>query len=299
MFKKTFVFFASLFLIFSMSVSANASSDNTIDSLSNKKDLVALGDSITSGYGLFDMLPSPKNDRVLNQRLVSKEAYPQLVGDALGYRVNNLAVSGFTSSELLQLVSNHSHYRTAIKNADLIILNIGGNDLLGYLINVDFSELNLIELIEALELRLMTYYFNLGFILSEIRQLNPTAPILHYGFYNPLYMGHAISEALGDEFLYFYGFLNQITLGINDTVLNGVMYDEFGDQKWNPVSGFLSYAEYFDDLFYVDAFLAFEMYAADENKANLFVDEVHPSIIGHQVLADITIQVLFTEVFIQ
>ncbi len=291
MLKKCFITFVSLLMAFSLSVSVSATS--SIQSNDNQtKSLVALGDSITSGYGLFQTLQNPINPNLLNQRLASRNAYPQLVGDALGYRVDNLAVSGWTSDDLLQVITFSNRHRLAIANADVIMLNIGGNDVLGYLINVDFSQFNLWDLLEEIEARLMIYYYNLGFILSEIRRLNPTVPILHYGFYNPLYEGHPLEPVLGDGFEDLYDLLNLITPSINDFVLNGVILDEYGNPVYNPVSGFLSYADFFEFLFYVDVFLAFEMHGFYHNKSDLFADEVHPSLLGHQLIAQITVAVL-------
>ena len=291
MLKKCFVTLVSFLMAFSLSINVSATSSIQSDDYQSKS-LVALGDSITSGYGLFQTLKNPVNPNILNQRLVSQNAYPQLVGDAIGYRVSNLAVSGWTSTDLLEMITFSNRYRTAIGKADVILLNIGGNDVLGYLINVDFAEFDLWELLEEIEARLLIYYYNLGFILKEIRQLNPTAPILQYGFYNPLYVGHPLEPVLGDGFEDLYDFLNFLIYAINDFVLNDIVYDEHGSPVYNPVSGFLSYAEFFDFLFYVDVFSAFETYGYYFRKSYLFADEVHPSQQGHQLLAEITLAAL-------
>ena len=240
-----------------------------------KQSLVALGNSITTGYGL---------ER--NLLRVSKNAYPQLLGDEMGYRVNNLAVSGWTSQDLLDTLQNKNRYRIAIKHADLITLNIGGNDVLGYLMEVDFEDPDLdpYDILEEVIERLIAYYYNLGFILQEIREINPEAPILYYGFYNPIDAAHPFSIAFG------YDNFNELIWEINNTIL--YVYDEVNLP--NPVGE--CYAEAFDYLYYVDALTAFETYVSTEgDKADLFVDEVHPSELGQELLYQAALAVLVEE----
>ena len=77
---------------------------------------VALGDSITVGYGLSD----------------DEEAFPEIIAEEYGYELKNLAESGATSGNLLNQLSE-SKTSAAVANADLITITIGGNDLMGAL----------------------------------------------------------------------------------------------------------------------------------------------------------------------
>ncbi len=74
---------------------------------------VALGDSIAAGYGLAD----------------GESSYVDLISEDLGARTTNLAVSGMTSTELLQMLSSGEHDEV-ISKADIITISIGSNDLL-------------------------------------------------------------------------------------------------------------------------------------------------------------------------
>jgi len=82
---------------------------------------VALGDSVPAGYGL----PSPLEN-----------SYPKLFSEMLKNDNNNvidinLAESGITTEELLNKLMNFSDDELSLlKTADLLTLNIGGNNLL-------------------------------------------------------------------------------------------------------------------------------------------------------------------------
>ena len=81
------------------------------------KSYVALGDSITTGYGLTD----EEND-----------SFAALVANENGYELTNLAEDGTTSGDLLEVVQDEEN-SDILQNADLITITIGGNDLMGAL----------------------------------------------------------------------------------------------------------------------------------------------------------------------
>jgi lysophospholipase L1-like esterase len=77
---------------------------------------VALGDSLAAGVGA---------------RRGYVDMYADHLRDATGARVelNNLGVSGQTSSQLLRALRNDSSTRTALRGAEVVTYNIGINDL--------------------------------------------------------------------------------------------------------------------------------------------------------------------------
>lgn len=91
---------------------------------------VALGDSLTEGYGV-----------AAEDSFVA--AYSRLMESALGRQavVLNAGVTGDTTSDILHRMSTNVDLRQAIRQADLISLTAGGNDLLGaareFLLNRD------------------------------------------------------------------------------------------------------------------------------------------------------------------
>lgn len=84
---------------------------------SNHGRLVAIGDSITFGYNLGNnAAPSPR-------------AFPALVSNQLHWQAVNLGVPGWTSRDVLQHLGT-SRFKTALSQANLVVLDIGSNDLL-------------------------------------------------------------------------------------------------------------------------------------------------------------------------
>lgn len=85
--------------------------------------MLTLGDSITTGYGLENY--SGGDTPYLC------DSYANLIADALGLKGGesyvNKAVNGATSSDLLNLLPDITNY---LGYADLIVVTIGGNDLL-------------------------------------------------------------------------------------------------------------------------------------------------------------------------
>lgn len=84
------------------------------------KTLLVLGDSISTGYGLSGY----------NKDKSAVESYANLVKkDINPESFDNLAIDGQTSTELFNSIKD-GKYAYKIKNSDLILITIGGNDLL-------------------------------------------------------------------------------------------------------------------------------------------------------------------------
>ncbi|GEN50938.1 GDSL-type esterase/lipase family protein [Alkalibacterium pelagium] len=127
--------------------------------------IVILGDSIGSGVG--DQESSGIGDRYLE--LMDRD------GDEI---LTNLAISGYTSSQLVDLIETGENNAT-IAEADLIIISIGGNDLNRLAFQRD------LDLPVAFEDTLNAYLENLETIIGDIRTQNSEAEIALIGLYNP------------------------------------------------------------------------------------------------------------------
>ncbi len=75
---------------------------------------VALGDSITTGYGLAE----------------GETAFPRTVANNVDATLTNLAADGETSASLLTKLQKDESVKTAVSDADVITITIGGNDLM-------------------------------------------------------------------------------------------------------------------------------------------------------------------------
>ena len=100
--------------------------------------MLFLGDSIPAGYGL---------DGYSKDDLYSCRSYPNILaekyekelGSECGHTMVNKAVSGATSTDLLELVSSGA-LDGDLSDCDAIVISIGGNDLLGLIFDL-FNEM--------------------------------------------------------------------------------------------------------------------------------------------------------------
>jgi lysophospholipase L1-like esterase len=164
-----FSIFALIGLLFS--TGAFAKDDN------GKSSLVALGDSITAGYGLDN-----------NNNHVSKKAFPFYIGKAAVDRVRDLGDPGISSDTLKTKIETDSKYIEAIKHADWITLDIGSIDLRDaakLIINPNTGIVDEQKAATVLPVATGNMVNNIDTIITDIKKLT-NAPIVVYNIYNPI-----------------------------------------------------------------------------------------------------------------
>ncbi len=176
----------------------------------DEKVYLALGDSITTGYGLS----------------ANEKSFADLIAEKNGYTLVNQAVNGATTADVFSLLGRKG-VQYDIARADLITLTCGGNDLMGLLFSQIASAYNAIapEPLQAsdvisilsdpndqrqmmllgvmqtvlmgtestkglvdsatMDAALTAYRISLTAVVNTIRQYNPTAPIIIATQYNP------------------------------------------------------------------------------------------------------------------
>jgi lysophospholipase L1-like esterase len=87
--------------------------------------VVVLGDSISTGYGLAN----------------KDYSYGSLVADYYGAQIENYAVDGATTGDLLNLLESGG-VDSALSDADVILVTIGGNDTLQPALSIIYSTLD-------------------------------------------------------------------------------------------------------------------------------------------------------------
>lgn len=272
---------------------------------------VALGDSITTGYGLED----------------GDKSFAQQLAEAQGLALENLAEKGATSADVLEELKEPGA-QEFVENAQLITLTVGGNDLMAALYqylarayneknpgaNLDweavpeqilngnlasFAAENLAKFInsdEHADAR-ATFENNFLAIVENIRGLNPTARLIVANQYNPY--GHVVDgmeESLQKvaQKLIITPVGNAVT-GLNETIADAAetkgyevadIYSAFADAKENPCNASLTVTGSILDLTYD------------------FDPDFHPNAAGHTLIAQTlgrllgggteTVQVAFT-----
>lgn len=204
--------------------------------------LVAIGDSIAAG-GRCDCLAYPG-------------AFGKLVSEELGQpvRVQNLAVSGATSGDLLHEVRIAQPLQSAIRAADIITITIGIND-----INICGDEVDA----GCFEDGIASAGTNLEALLTEIDALQADHPhmLRATGYYN-FNIGKP-GDQFGPSFQVFYA---EQLAALNATICAAMV-----------AHGGLC----------VELLTAFNGPAGDQDAAALLVDDhEHPSAAGHEVIAD-------------
>jgi len=135
--------------------------------------LVAIGDSLTHGVG----------DETNKGGYVPLVA--QKIKQATGHPVAtvNYGVTGEKSYQIEKRIREKTTIQKKLKQADLITLTVGGNDLMAVLQD-DFFELDQAKVTAGQK----QYQTHLTTLLTQIRQQNPDAPIFIMGVYNPFYV---------------------------------------------------------------------------------------------------------------
>lgn len=129
--------------------------------------IVSLGDSLTRGVGDKEGI-----GYVGRMKEDLQKDYKQKIA------LTNLAVSGAKMPDLLkQIESSGAQY--SIKQADVIVLTIGGNDLFP-----GWESIGKIDL-ETYRPDTETFQNEAKKIIEEIRKLNTDSPIFWLGLYNP------------------------------------------------------------------------------------------------------------------
>lgn len=134
---------------------------------------VAIGDSLTKGLG--DSTNQGGFVPLLAQSLTNETV--------LEFKAINYGVSGNTSGQILSRMQEKKEIRKDLKNAQLLTITVGGNDLRKAILE-DTSNLDL----DRFEKASKTYEKNLKQIIELARKDNPDLPIYVVGIYNPLYL---------------------------------------------------------------------------------------------------------------
>lgn len=131
---------------------------------------LALGDSITAGYGVGGMS-------------FAALYYSRLLRKGVNLRYVNYGIPGLTTGGLARMLLSNTYLQTIVSQAEVITLTIGSNDLL-HLAGVFFRE-------GTSYISQMYYYLerNLELAGSLIRRLNPNVQVKVATIYNPLPIG--------------------------------------------------------------------------------------------------------------
>jgi lysophospholipase L1-like esterase len=188
--------------------------------------------------------------------IVDDQAFPSLMASSLKLKLSNLGIVGLRSDELLVKINDvESGYETEISNAKYISLYIGANDIMQ---DVYFSET------KTLNQAFADMKVNHNLIVEKIREITG-AKIVIYNFYNPF---HRTTD-----------WLNYHTF---ELILPG--YNAQLEQQ----------GKHYKNVVYADAYSAFSVWDHDTYliSTETHPKDIHPSLKGHNKLAEIGVQAL-------
>ncbi|CAH0415788.1 hypothetical protein KAR50_01305 [Periweissella fabaria] len=241
--------------------------------------IVALGDSLTQGVG--DTTP--------------EHGYPGRIAKAVNHQTKipttalNLGKEGDRSDQILQRLKTSVEQQTAVKNANVIVLTVGGNDLLKVLQGaiVGHSEAQVSKTVAK---TVPEYEHSLGQLLSAIRTYNPHAALFLFGNYNPLYV-------------YFPKFNAINTSVANYNEVNATMIKKY-DGYYVPTFNQLTYGQYQDGQArqnlivqanevgtnFLAALSSARLQTDEKNNFLSPIDHFHPNAKGYDVMTKALLQ---------
>lgn len=131
--------------------------------------------------------------------------------------LNNVAVEGMKSEELVKQLGDNK-IKEGIKEADIIFISIGGNDLRG------IQRVELGKRDEAYKEISKEYMENLGKIMGSIREVNSNSIVLFLGLYN---LDYNNEEILNTEKLMEWNFKTQKLIEQDKRAIYVPSYDLF------------------------------------------------------------------------
>ncbi|RIV20275.1 SGNH/GDSL hydrolase family protein [Alicyclobacillaceae bacterium I2511] len=215
------------------------------------KTLVALGDSIPFGYNLPGATPGHP----------SKEAYPYHLAMGQAWQVKDLAVPGLTSGQLLSKLATPV-FQQDLREANLVVLDIGSNDLLDTTQGLQYRGGSLtaagsFHSTAQVAQAVTRFSHNLQAIVLQI-QSQTTAPLILVNLYDP-FPDASLLHDLGEQAI---------------AAANGVL-DEVAAADRLPVA---------------NAYAAFNHHQG--TLVRLAELDVHPTLAGQQALAEAVQRVL-------
>lgn len=153
----------------------------------NKKTvhLIALGDSLTQGVG--DQKNNGGYVGIIKTKLEKK--------DHTSVKTTNYGIAGDRSDQILKRLNNETKFQNNLKNADVIVMTVGGNDLMQSLESNAFVS-SKTKFSDKMSAANTTYNQKLNELLKKVRQYNGKAPIFLFSVYNPFYVYFANVDSI-------------------------------------------------------------------------------------------------------
>lgn len=235
-------------------------------SASEVQRITVLGDSIAEGYALLE----------------NEKNYGEWLGEYFKAEVDNFAIFGKTTSQLMEDIKHKSEVSDSINKADLICVSIGANDILSIIFDdlvaigksynsssqsLDISSGTIQKLLISFSSSLgpaaTQAAENIGILREMLAEMNPNARVIFQTVYNPFETNDPSMESIA---LPLYTFSSIYLSSINNAIKNGEL-TEFADIQ-NKFRGHCTTFTNIDDF------------------------DIHPNESGHFIIAEEIVQKL-------
>ena len=221
-------------------------------------DYVALGDSLTTGFGAF------------KGYVPRYEAYVE-TDTGVAVTRTNLGQNKWTSSQLLSALRNDPTFRRATREAEIVTWNIGGNDLRAARNSYKKGTCGGADNQHCLRAGVEKLETNWDAITAEVLELRSTRNTIvrTMDIYNPYVRTDIVSDTWQNDG------------GMNDFEVFKIYIDE--------VNYHIATTSYTTGVPYAEVYLAFNGPTGDEDpksKGYLSFDGVHPNDTAHRIIAD-------------
>lgn len=164
--------------------------------------LVAVGDSLTFGQG--DETKNGGYVGIIKQKIEHRYRHTTV-------ETANYGVSGDRSDQILARLNSQKTMRQDLRQADVITMTVGGNDLLQ---NLEKNVLNSPQTIDKdVAAAQQTYTASLNKLLQAVRRQNPHAPIFVMSIYNPVYTYFPDVDTINDSIAKWNATTAEVTRG--------------------------------------------------------------------------------------
>ena len=220
-------------------------------------DYVALGDSLATGYGAF------------KGYVPRYEAHIE-TDTGVAVTRTNLGRNGWTSSQLLSALRSDPTFRRAIREAEIVTWNIGGNDLRAARNSYKKGTCGGADNQDCLRAGVAKPETNWDAITAEVLELRSTRNTIvrTMDIYNPYVRTDIVSDTWQNDG------------GMNDFQVFKSYVDE--------VNYHIATTSYTSGVPYAEVYLAFNGTTGDDDpksKGYLSFDGVHPNNTGHRIIA--------------
>lgn len=268
------------FFVINLKTSSDESKNVSKIKLVKEVDIVNFGDSLTKGVG-------DSTDQQGYTKRISKLVEKQI---KVPTKNVNFGKSGDTSQQITKRLKDNKKQQSKLKTADVIIMTVGGNDLIQILQNkvINQSEKQVQTKVKN---SVTNYQNNLNELLLTIRKYNKTAPIFLFGNYNPLYVYFPKFESLNDSVKIYNQVNKQMVEKFNGyyvSIFNGLTYGQYQNNAAKKT--LLTSHSNVDSTNFINSLSDTKENKTEKNDFLSPLDHFHPNAKGYDFMTKVLLQ---------